>query len=254
MRAKCISRIFIGLALLLSCTPSADASDCSEETMRDAPFKWVDLLSREMLDWSESAERAARKICPGRALSEEYDRDCMQKNIPQEQRTRTWVHALHAAPSAQSTLLGSLTITGRTGDGFSAEYVAPNGAINAFKADNRIDYTDTWAFYHTVLEERGSWVLLPKDPFPVQVWIDTAPQQLPVTSVGKEVYALGGQSVVLFEFTASGMKARKKKPSDVLCGDAVFVPPAPAETFIIPWTDLYDKNCHLRLRMIRSSC
>jgi hypothetical protein len=217
------------------------------------PLKWVNLLTYDMDEWNMKAGNAAFTACSGPRKTPEQFQACISEKVPDEVRTRTWSIPLHEGPSKSSKQVGGIRITGKVFSGFTMQFIAPDGAAVPFEPDNYLEYSDSEAFHHTVLEQREGWVLLPMRPFPTEVWIDAAGHS--VRDVGDDVYEWNGQSIVILEKQETGVLARQEIPADNNCeGEAEPTPEDQIKKFGIPWSELYDENHHLRLKQKYTIC
>jgi hypothetical protein len=222
------------------------------------PLKWVDLLTNDMNEWDRQGmaalNQAANEACKG--WRDEAQINCFREKVPKElQNHSPWIIPLYAGPSKQSAQAGSIRITKTLFTVYAMEYIAPDGTVVVFQPDDSLSYSESQTSMHTVLEEKEGWVLLPKRPFPAEVWMEAQPAQHGVKEVGTDVYQWGRQSIVILEKTDTGVVARPEIPTDYDCeGGAEQTPEDRIKKFSIPWSELYDKDSHLMLKQKYTIC
>jgi hypothetical protein len=219
----------------------------------DPPLTWVNLMTYDMEDWNMKARSAGAGLCNAPRMTTEKRAACIRETLPEEIRKRTVTFPLREGPSKESRQIGEITITGELYTPYTIQYRTADGAVVPFEPDNALEYSDTMAFLHTVLEQQGSWVLLPMRPFPSEVWIDAARNS--VLDAGGTVYEWNGQSIVILEKQKTGVRVRLEIPEDNACEEAEQPTPGNRiKTFDIPWPELYDENHHLRLKQKYTIC
>jgi len=182
-----------------------------------------------------------------------------------------------SAPDSASEQLGTIWIR-RVPDVVGPEQLAftyqREGGPEAAWTLDRTQSDGYGGYFHTVLEQRGDWVGLPAEPFPVPVWIDwratfeSAPEVESIfegiymmTDVEAEPLGLGGPrtwdepGVVFLRSARDRVWFRLETPSDMQClpsddadGPSEPGPDADAE-HSLPIDDILDERGHLRLRV-----
>lgn len=219
----------------------------------DPPLKWVDLMSFAMIDWSQKARSAAAGVCRTPRMTPEQHSACIREALPEETRKRTEVIPLREGPSNESRQIGEIVITAEVYTPCTIQYRAADGSLVRFEPDDVLEYSDSSSFLHTVLEQQGAWVLLPKRPFPREVWIDAAGRS--IQDPLDNVYEWAGQSIVILGKQGGGVRVRPEQPSDNTCEGKE--PPTPEDQirkFDIPWPELYDAEHHLLLKRKYTIC
>jgi len=182
-----------------------------------------------------------------------------------------------SAPDSTAERLGTIWIR-RVPDVVGPEQFAftyqPEGGPEAAWTLDRAQSDGYGGYYHTVLEQRGDWLALPADPFPVPVWIDwratfeSAAEVESIfegihmmTDVEAELLGLDGPrtwdepGAVFLRSERDRVWFRLETPSDMQClgPDDADGPSDPgldaAAEHSLPIGDILDERGHLRLRV-----
>ncbi|MBU2499283.1 MAG: hypothetical protein KKE57_10305 [Proteobacteria bacterium] len=235
IRGLCTSALFLVFVLL-----SKDGLSQRKD------LRWVGLYNVEMLAWLENENQMAR-LCPN-TLSPEEKRACEAKN----RRPKTWEIGVFTSPSTGAERIGKILMTAIPGSPLMAAFQGADASTPIpFQPDL---YLEDWGygpyFHQTVLDQRGPWFLLPKNPLPVPAWINlndiSKDFHIQSFEVGV-IYELDGESIVVVTFTQSGILVRAEQPADMWCQEGDPPPLEPAETKEIKYQDLFDKNGHLKM-------
>lgn len=221
----------------------------SSANLKRPTLKWIDLLTDEMNSWALDVQRTAH-ACE-KENSKKFQA-CLREKTPDWQEMRSWTIPLYAGPSKQSARLGEIRITGKIHEGFMMSYIGQENGDTVFDPDDRLSYRETEFRPHTILEERGGWVLLPKNPFPTEVWVEKMEHR--VWDVRNDMYVFGEHDIIILDISDTGIVAREESPTGYSCGDVKQKPEDGIRTFIIPWSELYDENGHLRLKADETIC
>ena len=122
----------------------------------------------------------------------------------------------------------------------------------------KVDSVGDWELHahilgHTMLEQNGDWVKLPKAPFPEPRWIhlrtyrwhsDAVNRLLTFVEEGK-TYELDGAYFILVEKKENGLYMRPEPPDVSNCPDQDIVL---AEPLWFPNEMFYDQNMHLKIK------
>jgi len=182
---------YIAVMFLCLAIPSVKAfADCSCES----ELGWVGLYSMDMLDWMEN-HNMMEKICP-KSMDAKERNTCIQEHLKPMRKKID----VRKSPTRQSQLLGQIEISAAPAEGLSAVWITPDSS-SPFMTDL---YDRDWGygphFHMTVLNRRGSWFLLPRNPFPDPAWIDIS--ELSQTTdfksvVTDNVYIFEDKSIVI---------------------------------------------------------
>lgn len=114
----------------------------------------------------------------------------------------------------------------------SASFVSEGGQKSTSFEPDDFDEDRAYSiyFHQSILERRGDWVLLPKNPLPEPGWISlTTPEgELEVRAIRRgAIYTLKDESLVVIDTTENGLLVRPEQDCDMWCD---FNPP-PYEPF-----------------------
>ena len=209
---------------------------------------WVDLLTSEMKAWWMTAVVEAHKACQRVQWNPGLFRQCVSEKVPQDMHMHSWSIPLYSGPSGTSAQAGEIRITAGAVDDFSMQFIAQDGTAVPFQADYLMGYDGPKSYFYTVLDRQGGWALLPKDPFPTEVWFNAAGYSFAYLR-GSEVYEWNGKDIVILEVQETGIYVRDTVSTDYpSCGEEVEETPEDEfNKFTIPWSDVFDENRHLRL-------
>jgi hypothetical protein len=193
---------------------SAAAFNASAQLARvPAEMGWVGLYSDRLIEWLENENRLAELCQPLAGKLAEHER-CKAEKL----QSRRFVVTLRRAPDASASAAGSLVLLATPGNGLRFFYMpTPNEAPREFDPDlNLKDWGYGPYFHQTYLERRGSWFLLPQDPFPAGTWInardlDGEPHVL--EAEGIVTSPMG--SLVILAVEADFLRARHEQPGDM---------------------------------------
>lgn len=206
---------------------------------------WVGLYSAEMIEWLENGNRID-SLC-GNVKGDDGVR-CREERL----RPKPFVLSLYTGPE-RAAAAGSLLLLATPREGMRWFFAPPNGVeAREFETDLAMQDWGYGPYYHqTYLERRGTWFLLPRDPFPAPVWFNAA-------DLGDEPHVLGllevgivedhERSLVVIRIEQGHLIAREEQPADMWC-ESGEPPPLKAWTELrIPRRELYDARGHLRFR------
>lgn len=172
--------------------------------------------------------------------------------FPKEGR---WVVTLHESPSTKSSKLGQITIVFKKGSGFSFVYTPSSGTNKKvpFKPDL---YDSDWGygpfFHQTVLSLKNGWALLPKVPLEEKAWANLTSvlgEYDLKTIVQGMIYKLDDRSIYIIKIDKNSISVRDEQEVDMWCKGGT---PPPHKKFTpetIPFSDLYDSDEHLKLKV-----
>ena len=166
---------------------------------------------------------------------------------------RTAFLPLRTSPSASAPSAGRIRVTFDPDQGIHTTWLPVEGGseLPLWPDVHDPDYGYGPWHHQTMLEARGSWVLLPADPFPAPVWVDFSafprPHEPVEVDEGMIVTSPRGDVVVL-EVVAEGLRVRAEQPADLWCEGGHPPPLEAAEPFLLQGGDLRDPNGHLRIR------
>ena len=239
----------VSVLALYSPPLSGDESKHVTVAIPGKPLAWIGLYNSEMVDWLEKKTNPPRDekkpdphALPWRQFSVDsykYDSQCILL-LP-----------VFKAPSANSERMGYILLAPQPPKGLWAYFIPEaTGIAMSFLPDL---YDVDWGygpwFHQTILEKSGNWIKLPKKPFPEPVWLDSSKlaQKPDVKEVMLgEIYLLGDESILILDFDDTGIIVRPEQEADFCCCTD---PPAiqPFTSRHIPYTDLFDKDGHLKL-------
>lgn len=166
---------------------------------------------------------------------------------------RTAFLPLRTSPVPGAPSAGRIRVVFEPGDGIHTTWLPPEGGteLPLWPDVHDPDYGYGPWHHQTVLEVRGSWALLPADPFPAPVWVDFSalpgrPLPTPV-DVGMILVSPVGDVVVL-EVLPEGLLVRTEQPADQWCEGGHPPPLEAAEPFLLGGEELRDADGHLRVR------
>lgn len=217
---------------------------------------WINFnAKKENNVWRAKARAEANKACPGGRSHFVRFQECVIETVPQDVWTHSWSIPLYSGPSGTGTQVGEIRVTASMFNDFSMQFIARDGTAVSFEVDDPTGYPETMSYLHTVLDRQGDWALLPKDPFPTEVWFNAAGYFF-VYLIGSEVYEWNGKDIVFMDMQEEGISVRDTVSSDYpSCGEeAKETPEEQFNKFTIPWSDLFDENRHLRLKQTYMIC
>jgi hypothetical protein len=123
------------------------------------------------------------------------------------------------------------------------------GAPLEFETDLAMQDWGYGPYYHqTYLERRGSWFLLPRDPFPEPTWFNAADLgDAPHVLRLPEMVNTPRGTLVVLKVRPDGIRARAEQPPDMWCEGGEPPPLKPWVELRIPRRELYDRRGHLRI-------
>lgn len=215
---------------------------------------WVDLLTNEMKAWRMTAVVEAHKACQRVQWNPDLFWACVSENVPQDMQRHSWSIPLYSGPSGTGAQAGEIRITAGAIDDFSMQFIAQDGTAVTFVADYLMGYDGPKSYFHTVLDRQEDWTLLPKDPFPTEVWINAAGNSF--AYLGGDVYEWNGKDIVFLEMQEEGIYVRDTVSTDYPnCGEEVEETPEDQfNKYTIPWSEVFDENRHLRLKQTYMIC
>ena len=279
------------LELRFECANTGDADDCPTGILHIGLLRAVELSTpyRERLFDLMPASRvdpegklivslddAMRKVLYGGAHPFYRVRVAAQCfAVPRV--TKDWTLPVYDGPSANSKPLGA--IIARVTGGSSIDWIYRSNTGQEISFDPDWSQGDTGYIFlmeQTILDRRGDWVQLPRQPFPQPVWL-----QLPVSEPAESLWELPGRyrleadstiykvSKTVVARTKDGkgtmrfndedtliivaihdrmLEIRKDDEFDSPC--AADKPPAGRkyDTFFVNADELYDADLHLRMR------
>ena len=231
----------ISLCIVVVIALEASVTYASQGNRVPTEIGWVGLYNDTLIEWLENENRID-ELC-GALRGDDRDRCGEQKLRPQP-----FIIPLHTAPNGAGRSAGTLLLLATPGKGMRWFYAPPGGGEpREFEADLALQDWGYGPYYHqTYLERRGSWFLLPSDPFPEPTWFNAAdlgdgPQ---VLSVPEIVNAPQG-SLVILAIERNIIRAREEQPSDMWCKNGEPPPLRPWVELRIPRSELYDRRGHL---------
>jgi hypothetical protein len=190
--------------------------------------------------------------------------------------TKDWTLPVYDGPSARSKSLGAIIARVTSGSDIAWIYRSNTGQEISFDPDwSQGDWGYLYLMEQTVLDRRGDWVQLPRQPFPQPVWL-----QLSASTPRESLYELPGRyrleadgsiyrvSKTVTARTKDGKGTVRFNDEDTLVIVAVHdrllevrkddefdspcaVDKAPAgrtyETFLVNADEFYDADLHLRI-------
>ena len=211
-------------------------------------LRWVGLFNSEMIAWLENENQMAN-LCPDTLPS-----DRKSQCEAERRRPKQWEIGVFAIPSEGTHRIGRIIVTATPGRPLVTSFQESGSSIQRpFQTDL---YLEDWGygpyFHQTIVEQRGPWFLLPKNPFPAPAWIN-------LNDISKEfdtqtvevggIYELETKSIVIVAYSQSGIVVRQEQPADMWCRDGDPPPLIPSETVEIKYQDLFDKDGHLKIRI-----
>lgn len=207
-------------------------------------LKWLGLFNAELVGWLENENRL-NELCPANAESTE---DCKRSVL--QPKTIT----LDILTDPNGSKIGFLEIHSIPGKGLKM-FVIKVGSNTRFQMDPDLFDMD-WGygpyFHHTVLDSKGTFVLLPFGPLMQSAWVNTsqlgsAPEYRSVQQ--GEIYTIDGKSIVILSVSEKGIIVREEQAGDMWCTGGE--PPAllKSKEWNIRIDQLYNKNGHLKLKV-----
>lgn len=195
---------------------------------------WVGLYSDRLIEWLENENRLAERCQPSAGKATEHER-CKAEQL----QARRFVITLRRAPDASASAAGSLLLLATPGKGLRFFYVpTPSAAPREFDPDlNLKDWGYGPYFHQTYLERRGTWFLLPQDPFPAGTWLNAR-------DLDDEPHVLEAEGIVTSPMGSLVILA-VEQPGDMWCKDGEAPALKPAQELRIPKRDLYSPSGHL---------
>lgn len=231
------------LLLLAGCSLGTDHSQKSIANFQiKTPYRWVDLIGSEVYEALEGENRLLEHC--GTVARESK---CVQAVL----RPKLWAWPVYAKPERTGQELGRVVLLVTPGKGVEAYWLAEGQSKGVRFAPD--DGTGDWGygspFLMTALDVRESWVLLPANPFPVPVWIDTREItediQL-IRALDLVMVELNGRDLFILAEEGDELIVRDEQPADMWCHGGIppeLVDVAPIRIGI---KDAYDGDLHLK--------
>lgn len=165
---------------------------------------------------------------------------------------RTAFLPLRTSPSTGAPSAGRIRVVFEPDEGIHTTWLPPEGGAELPLWPDVHDSggDDPW-HHQTVLEVRGSWALLPADPFPAPVWVDFSAlpgPPLPASVEEGMILVSPRGDVVVLEVLGDGLRVRAEQPADRWCDGGHPPPLEPADPFVLRGGELRDDHGHLRVR------
>jgi hypothetical protein len=209
---------------------------------------WVGLFNDDLATWLEN-ENQLERLCGDMDPGDAKRQACRTEKLA----PKVAVIRLFTGPSEGSSRAGSMTIVAKPGDGLHASFTSPGGrTATPFTPDL---FDADWGygpyFHQTFLARRGTWFLLPVDPFRKDTWFNAAelgPEpQVRLLEAGDLVTSRFGDLFIL-AIEPGIVHARREQDADMWCD----VDPPALERFTplrLPVRQLYDARGHLQIHI-----
>lgn len=229
------------------CLLGAQSVSLAQLPAKNDVVGWVGLFTGPLIGWLENQNRLD-ELCSHAEPGSSQKSACRQEMLAPKQ----FVIELRDAPRPKSKSLGAIVVEATPGQGLRASY---RPAIGQTGVDFSPDLLDVdWGygpyFHQTFLDRRGTWFLLPADPFPQPVWINAAwlreEPRVRLLEAGDIIRAPKGDLFVL-GVSLGILSARAEQKADMWCEEGAAPPLKPAPEFRIPVEELYGPGGHLRV-------
>jgi hypothetical protein len=263
-RAALLAGSILALAVVSPPGLGAQASPGPDSPGAVGVPAWVmlsgDPVAGGNLDWSQ-----VLRDC---AVEEQETGEPAGECVARRSGPRVRAFPLHAEPDPDSREVGRLLIVRQPEEPLGALFLPTDSLEARLFVPDLYDpdwgYGPPW-FHQTLLERRGEWYRLPRRPFPEPVWVPLGRggREVQVYRVDPErIYtALGplaarhgvasedGGTVVV-SLSRDAVFLRPEEPWDMPCElDEPAPPPSPSHGVRIPFSELYDEDLHLLLRV-----
>lgn len=206
---------------------------------------WIGLYEPALVAWLENENRLAT-LCADAPVGSPARTACHDRWLRPMRRELSLRH--HPDPTARPA--GTLVLEAVPGRGLAARYRSlPDGRETAFVPDLfDVDWGYGPWFHQTFLERRGTWFLLPADPFPVPLWMDagdlSASPELRLLAVG-DILSMDGEDWVVSAIGEDAVHLRSEQAADMWCEPGAPPPLQPAVQRRWSLASLHDARGHL---------
>lgn len=214
-------------------------------------LSWLGLWNSPMLAWVENENRI-NKLCPI-SLPEVEMRRCKKYHL----NTKIWIVPVYTEATSESPKIGELRMNITPGKPFEYSFWSSQTKdSNLFIPDM---FDPDWGYgptsHQTVIDRKGDWVKLPKNPFPKDVWIklDSKLVQAELLSIQiDDVYRSGEQNLIILKVENTKLFVRVEQEADFWCNSGTPPPLKNLNPFWIGEKELWDKNQHIKLKKAHS--
>lgn len=234
--------------------------------------KLITLLTQDMVEVFNRSIEIDQLCLP--TLKADKLKACKEKALAPD----IWSLDLHKEPSTQSPRVGRLILAITPGQQVDAKFKPEKGKEIPFHPDQHdSDYGYGPHYNQTVLKWSGTWIQLPKRPFPQPVWLNVAAPKgkglglstaragdiLQAAVATEKIYNLGmevsatasgkkvketfpaGSSIVILDIKGNRVRFRLETDADMACGEEVEPEKSKPIEYIAELKDFYDVDEHV---------
>lgn len=210
-------------------------------------FSWLGLWNTPMLTWAENKNRID-EFCPV-SLPEVEMTQCKRDNL----KTKIWIISVYAEATSKSSKIGELRMSIKPGKPFEYSFWSSLTEKSISFTPDMFD--PDWGYgptsHQTVIDRKGDWIKLPKNPFPKDVWIklDSKLVQKELRTIQiKKVYTLEGKNLIVLKVEKEKLLVRVEQDADYWCNSGTPPPLKKLNPFWVDKKELWDSDQHLKLQ------